>query len=255
MTLRSHILEFLEETFQTSSYPDFSYNGLQFDGKKSISRIISGVDGTVDFFKAAIRRKADMVIVHHGIFWKNAEWTRIDRFARETVEVLAKADLNVYAIHLPLDAHPVYGNNVLLAKAIGAIPVEPFGAFNRQKVGYLCTFKKSISAGELVNRVNKRIGPVNTHLDFGKDKIKAVGIVSGSGWDCLTDEKVYDGEIDAILTGEIAHQAVAMARMRKIHVIGAGHYATERYGVRALGEAIAAKFGIGHEFIDQPSGL
>lgn len=255
MVDRKKITNYLNELFQEVNFPDYSYNGLQFEGKEKIKKIISGVDGTVEFFKEAIKRNADFVVVHHGIFWKGAEWTKLDRFAQEIMRVLSHGELNLFAQHLPLDAHPKLGNNVLLAKAIKAKVIAPFGGSREPKIGTLAKFPKPITITELKAVIEKNIGPITTHLDFGKKKIQTIGIVSGGGWSSVMDPLVYDGEVDVILTGEVIHQGVPPCRDRKIHMISAGHYATEVFGVRALGEHLAKKFKLEHEFIDMPTGL
>ena len=255
MVLRKTLTTYLEETFQVGVTPDVSYNGLQFEGRKSIAKIVTGVDGTVDFFAEAVRRKADFALVHHGIFWKGGEWRTIDVYAQEILRILMKGNLNLYAIHLPLDLHPELGNNAQIARALGVTVDDPFGQFLKQKIGVLGHFPAPISVAAFKKKIRKAIGPVITHLDFGKERIRNIGIVSGGGWDSVTDPLVAEGKVDAILTGEIIHQGVASCRQRKIHLLSAGHYATEVFGVRATGEALAEKFGIEHEFLDMPTGI
>ena len=255
MVERKKITDYISELFQDVNFPDFSYNGLQFEGKNEVKKIVSGVDATVEFFKEAIKRKADFAVVHHGIFWKGAEWRKLDRFAQEIVQVLGHGALNLYAMHLPLDAHPEIGNNVLLAKALKAKVIAPFGSSRGNKIGVLASFSKPITVNALKKHIEKEIGSIITHLDFGKKSIKTIGIVSGGGWNSVMEPIVYDGEVDAILTGEVIHQAVPPCRDRKIHMISAGHYATEQFGVQAWGKNIADKFKLKHEFIDLPTGL
>ncbi len=255
MASRDKIVSFIKETFAEVNFPDYSHNGLQFEGKKTVKKIVSGVDGSMDFFKEAIKRKADFAVVHHGIFWKGGEWKVIDRFVQNTVKTLMGGNLNLYALHLPLDAHPEIGNNVLIAKALGAKVVGPFGGSRGNAIGTYAEFEKPISIKQVKAKIEKAIGKVITHLDFGKKEIKTLGIVSGGGWSSFSDPMVYDGQVDLILTGEIIHQGVASVREREIHMISAGHYATEVFGVKALGEKIAKEFKLEHEFIDLPTGL
>jgi len=255
MIVRKVLVAYLEEMFSLAASPDVSYNGLQFEGADEISSLATGVDATVDFIRAAGRKKAQFAIVHHGLFWKGKEWRKIDRFARETVTELISSDLNLFAIHLPLDGHPEVGNNARIAQAIDARPECAFGEFLGRKIGTLGKFDSPISKEKFKLRCERAIGPVLHHLDFGPPKISKVGIVSGGGWDSLLDPMVYDGGLDAILTGEVIHQAVAPCRERKIHLFALGHYATETFGVKALGEHLSAKFGLKHTFINLPTGL
>jgi dinuclear metal center YbgI/SA1388 family protein len=254
MARRDEIVRYIDELFAEVNFPDYSYNGLQFEGKEEVKKIISGVDATVEFFDKAIKSKGDFALVHHGLFWKGAEWTRLDRINQKIFKTLLNGKLNLFALHLPLDAHPTYGNNALLAKALDAKVAAPFGG-SRNPVGVLAKFARPVKIEALKKKIEKEIGPIITHLDFGKSTVKSIGIVSGGGWSSVTDPMVYNGEVDLILTGEIIHQGVAACRDRQIHMISAGHYATEIFGVKALGQHLAKKFKLDFEFIDLPTGL
>ncbi|MFZ2959748.1 MAG: Nif3-like dinuclear metal center hexameric protein [Candidatus Ozemobacteraceae bacterium] len=255
MASRSEILAFLEETFKTSMTADVSYNGLQFPGREEVTRVVTGVDASTGFLMRAVASRADLAIVHHGLFWKGAEWRRIDRFGREQMRLLIEGELNLYGLHLPLDMHPEYGNNALLARSIGAEPEEPFSEFQGSKIGFIARFPKSVTPKALIARIEKVVGPVVCHLPFGPERISRIGVVSGGGWSGVTDPAANEGRIDALLTGEVIHQAYSLARDRNIHVFGAGHYATETFGVQAIGELLEEKFGVKHTFIDLPTGL
>lgn len=252
---RKDVLQYLEETFRVSLTSDVSYNGLQFEGSEIVTKVATGVDATVEFVGAAVSAEADFALVHHGLFWKGGEWKRIDRFARRLVEIMASGNLNVYGLHLPLDMHPEFGNNSILARLLGAEVVEPFGDFMGQKVGVLARLERPMTPGTLKKRIEKAVGPVPHHLAFGPDKISTIGIVSGGGWSSVSDTAVVEGRIDAIVTGEVIHQAVPLCRDRGVHIFAAGHYATETFGARAIGKALAEKFDLEHVFIDLPTGL
>lgn len=254
MLLRNDLIQYLNQVFAEVNFPDYSYNGLQFEGVEKITKIAAGVDGTVEFFAEAARCGADFALVHHGLFWKGAEWTRLDRINQKIFKTLLDSGLNLFAMHLPLDAHPEFGNNAVIARKLEAKVVAPFGS-GANAVGVLAKFSRPLSIEQLLKKIEKVIGPVITHLDFGNKKISSVGIVSGGGWSTITDPLVYDGKVDVILTGEIIHQAVASCRDRQIHMISAGHYATEVFGVKALGQHLADKFALDFEFIDLPTGL
>ncbi|HEY9072085.1 MAG TPA: Nif3-like dinuclear metal center hexameric protein [Candidatus Ozemobacteraceae bacterium] len=252
---REEILAHLEEVFRVSLTGDVSYNGLQFEGSEIVTKIATGVDATADFIGAAVSAGADFALVHHGIFWKGGEWKRIDRFARRLVGLMEGGNLNLYGLHLPLDMHPEFGNNPLLARLLDAEVVEPFGDFMGQKVGVLARLSRPLTPAALRKRLEKAVGPVAHHLAFGSEKIETLGIVSGGGWSSVSDAAVAAGRVDAIVTGEVIHQAVPPCRERGVHLFAAGHYATETFGVRATGEALARKFGLEHVFIDLPTGL
>lgn len=248
-----NLLTFLEDTFQVSSYADVSYNGLQFEGKKRIQKIVTGVDATTPFLNAAVEKKADFAVVHHGLFWKGDEWRKIDRFSSEKVAIMIKGNLNLYALHLPLDSHREFGNNVRIATVLDAMPQETFYPFQKLDTGLIANFGKGITLLELKRRMTKQIGPILHHLDFGPKRIKTVGIVSGGGWRSIQDPLAR--KVDAIITGEIIHQAYASCQELGVHMFSLGHYASEIFGVKALGEALSQKFGLEHTFLDFPTGL
>lgn len=255
MVQRNEIVKYLNEVFAEVSFPDYSYNGLQFEGSAKVHKIAAGVDATNEFFAESIKQGADFAVVHHGLFWKGAEWNRLDRINQKIVKTLMSGNLNLFAMHLPLDAHPKFGNNAIMAGLLKAKVVAPFGGSRSNAVGVLARLASPITLKELYQRIEKAIGPVVTSLEFGKKKIQTLGILSGGGWSSVTDPLVYDGEVDAILTGEVIHQAVATCRDRQVNMISAGHYATEVFGARELGKHLAKKFDLEFTFVDLPTGL
>lgn len=255
MVSRQELVSYLDALFNVPTFPDVSYNGLQFEGAVEVEVIATGVDATTPFFQAARQAGAQFAIVHHGLFWKGKEWRRLDRFARQTVRELEQGDLSLYALHLPLDGHPELGNNARLAQALGLKVTGPFGEFMGQKIGWVGRAARPLTVEAFRRRCETAIGPVLHHLAFGPDRFTQVGIVSGGGWDAVTDQLVYDGQVQAVVTGEAIHQAVALCRDRGVHLFACGHYATETFGVIALGEHLARTFRVKHRFIDLPTGL
>ena len=203
MVLRKDIIKFLNQLFSEVNYPDFSYNGLQYEGKEEISKIVAGVDATIPFFVEAKKRGGDFAFVHHGLFWKGGEWSRLDRINKKIFKSLLDADCNLFAMHLPLDAHPEVGNNAVIAKLLNAEKIAPFGLCKGNPVGFLCKFDSPISINELKEKIESKVAKINTHLNFGKKMIQTVGIVSGGGWNSILESAVYNGDVDVILTGEI----------------------------------------------------
>lgn len=193
------------------------------------------------------------MLVHHGLFW-NFHPPGLDRRRLERLRVLLEHDLSLLAYHLPLDAHPEIGNNALLAKALGCESHEPFGLYRERAIGRLGRFPEveGIGVGELVERVSAATGGRTPLLQgAGPDRVRTIGIVSGSAADSL-DEAIERG-CDAFLTGEPREHVMADAREAGIHFLAAGHYATETHGIRALGERLAERFGIEHVFVDLPN--
>lgn len=255
MISRNEIITYIENLLDLRSYSDSSYNGLQFEGADKITKIVTSVDASIDLFTKAKEEKANMVLVHHGLFWKGKELTRIDRCTRQILRVLDEANINLIALHLPLDAHNEYGNNAIICKLLGLSITGRFAEYHGQKIGYIGKFDKPIHITEFLNLCKQKIGKVQNHLNFGKDEIQNIGVVSGGGWDSVNDPMVYIGNVDLIITGEIIHPAYHACKIRKIHMVAFGHYQTEIFGVKALGEHLAQNFGVEHKFVDIPTNL
>lgn len=255
MVCRNEIVKFLNNLFADVFFPDFSYNGLQFEGKEEVTKIVAGVDATIQFYEEAKKRGGDFAFVHHGIFWKGGEWSKLDRYNIKTFKALLDANLNLFAMHLPLDAHPEVGNNAIIAKLLKAKVIAPFGMCKGNPVGCIARLENPIDIEALKVLIEKNVARINTHLNFGKEKVQNIGIVSGGGWNSISDPAIYRGEVDVVFTGEIQHQGVAQYRDREIHLISAGHYATETFGANAVGKILAEKFNLPYEFIDLPTGL
>ncbi len=249
------ILNYLNEVFQDYQMEDYSYNGLQFEGKPKVKKIVAGVDATLEFFDAAKKSNADFAIVHHGLFWKGGEWSRLDRLNKRIFKALDEIDLNLYASHLPLDAHKEFGNNVCIARELGLTITGPFAVTKGYPIGYIAKTAKPIKLAEFKALAESKIGKIITELDFGKDTVSNIAIVSGGGGSYVKDPAIYDGKADLLLTGEIIHQQVAMCREREVNMLSLGHYATEIFGVKALTQHVAEKFKLEYEFIDLPTGL
>ena len=236
---RNEIVKFINDLFAELKITDYSYNGLQFEGAPMVSKIVAGVDANNVFFMEAAERGAQMAVVHHGLFWKGAEWTKLDRINIETAKTLMEANLNLYAMHLPLDAHPEFGNNVMLAKAIGAKVIGSFGNGKGPDIGCIAQLPKAIKIETLLETIEKNIGKIAVHMPFGRSKVKNIGICSGGGGSYVNSQSVYNGDIDVLLTGEALHQQVSPCRQREIHIIAAGHYNTEVFGVKELVKIVA----------------
>jgi len=236
-----------------TGFEDLGPNGLQVSGAFEVRRIVTGVSAQVELFERAAELDAQLVLVHHGLFW-NFHPPGLDRRRLERLRVLLEHDLSLLAYHLPLDAHPEIGNNALLAKALGCESHEPFGLYRERAIGRLGRFPEveGIGVGELVERVSAATGGRTPLLQgAGPDRVRTIGIVSGSAADSL-DEAIERG-CDAFLTGEPREHVMADAREAGIHFLAAGHYATETHGIRALGERLSERFGIEHVFVDLPN--
>ena len=234
----------LDDLLNPSGFDDYGPNGLQVPGKDRIGTVLTGVSASVALFERAIEAGADLVLVHHGLFW--GATGPVDAQLKRRLRLLFDHDIALAAYHLPLDAHPQVGNNALLAKAIGATDPSPFAG-----IGVRARLD-GISPDELHARVREATGG-REPLSFlaGPAAIRTIGIVSGGAARHL-DDAIAAG-LDAFVTGEPREPAMNDALENGIHFLAAGHYATETFGVRALGDRLAAEFGIRHLFADVPN--
>jgi dinuclear metal center YbgI/SA1388 family protein len=238
------LIGFLNAVLNPTAFDDYGPNGLQVPGKDEVGTLVTGVSASTALFQRAVEERADLVLVHHGLFW--GAMGPIDAQLKRRLQLLFDHDIALAAYHLPLDAHPEVGNNALLAQAIGATDPQPFvGIGIRARLD-------GISPGELHARVREATGG-REPLAFlaGPDAVHTVGIVSGGAAKHLKD--AIAAGLDAFLTGEPREPVMNDARENAIHFLAAGHYATETFGVRALGERLAAEFGIRHVFADLPN--
>jgi dinuclear metal center YbgI/SA1388 family protein len=234
----------LDALLNPTAFEDYGPNGLQVPGSGEIRTVVTGVSASVELFERAAEHDADLVLVHHGLFW--GATGPIDEQLKRRLQLLFDSNTALAAYHLPLDAHPQVGNNALLAQAIGATDPEPFvGIGVRARL-------PEISPEDLRARVREATGG-REPLAFlaGPDPVRTIGIVSGGAARHL-DDAIAEG-LDAFVTGEPREPAMNDAREAGIHFLAAGHYATETFGVRALGERLAAEFGIRHVFADVPN--
>lgn len=234
----------LDALLNPSAFDDYGPNGLQVPGTDAIGTLVTGVSASTALFERAIELDADLILVHHGLFW--GATGPIDAQLKRRLQLLFDHDIALAAYHLPLDAHPEVGNNALLARAIGATDPEPFvGIGVRARLD-------GVSPDELHARVREATGG-REPLAFlaGPDAIHTIGIVSGGAARHL-DDAIAAG-LDAFVTGEPREPAMNDALENGIHFLAAGHYATETFGVRALGERLAAEYGIKHLFADLPN--
>jgi dinuclear metal center YbgI/SA1388 family protein len=251
MIRTTSILTALDELLEPAAFQDFGPNGLQVPGAPEVAKVVTGVSAQRALHERAVELGAQLVLVHHGLFW-DFQPAGLTPVLAERLRPLFKHDVNLAAYHLPLDAHPEVGNNAILAERLGCERHEPFAAVRGTPIGRLGSFSgEGIPAADLFARVREVTGREPTVFDGGPARVRRIGIVSGSAADSLP-EAIAHG-LDAFLTGEPREHVMADAREAGIHFIAAGHYATETFGVRALGDWVAARFGLEHEFVDIPN--
>ncbi len=248
------VLAELDDMLQPARFDDYCINGLQVPGAENIVTLATGVSANVKLFEKAAAEGAELLLVHHGLFW-NPGVKAIDPQLARRLRILFDSSIALAAYHLPLDAHPEVGNNALLAHALGAEPgrpIEPFAQHHTQTIGFIATFPgDGLTATELFQRVHTTTAREPLVFDFGPDTVRRLAIVSGAGADYL-DEAAATGA-DGLLTGEVPERAMAHAHELGLHLIAAGHYATETFGVKRLGEHLAERFCLRHVFLDVPN--
>lgn len=241
---RAELEIYLDQYLDVARYRDYCPNGLQVEGRAEVRRIVSGVTASLALLRAAVERGADAVLVHHGYFWRGED-PRITGTRRERIALLLKHDLNLFAFHLPLDAHAEVGNNMQLAQELG-LPYA--GRFGEQDIGAHGVFAEPVTLGELARRCAQRMGRAPLIIGDEAKCVRRVAWCSGAAQGYLEDA-VRLG-VDVYISGEISEQTVHLARESGVAYLAAGHHATERYGIQALGGHLAARFAIAHEFVD-----
>jgi dinuclear metal center YbgI/SA1388 family protein len=245
------IIDHLGSLLDPARYDDYAPNGLQVPGRDDVHTVVTGVSANAELFERARSEGADLVLVHHGLFWAGPP-RPLDRAAKRRLQLLFDADMGLAAYHLPLDGHPEHGNNALLAAAIGCERSEPAFAHRRATIGVVGHLPGAgIPADVLVGRVREVTAREPLVFTDGPEPVRTVGIVSGAGADHLED--AIAAGLDAFVTGEPSERVMGRARETGIHFLAAGHYATETFGVRRLGELLAAEFGVRHVFVDVPN--
>ncbi len=248
----AEILAELDSLLQPERFQDYGPNGLQVPGPDAVSTVVTAVSAGLELFELAAAERAGLVLVHHGLFWGSGLGP-IDKQLKVRLQVLFDADMALAAYHLPLDAHPELGNNALLAGALDARRLDqPFAVHAGEPIGCLASFPgEGIPIAQLVERTRTATAREPLVFDAGPPLVRTVAIVTGAGVDHLGD--AASAGADAFITGEPAERAMAQAKELGVHFIAAGHYATETFGVRALGDVLAERFGVGHIFLDLPN--
>ncbi|HEX5803553.1 MAG TPA: Nif3-like dinuclear metal center hexameric protein [Azospira sp.] len=241
---RDELARYLDETLETARFRDYCPNGLQVEGRAEVRRVVAGVTASQALIAAAVERNADAILVHHGWFWKGEDG-RITGLRRARIGALLRHDINLYAYHLPLDAHPELGNNAQLAARLGWTPE---GRFGEQDIAWLGRPAAPTTAGELAAAIAAGLGRTPLLVGDCARPVRRIGWCSG-GAQGYFEQAIALG-VDAYVSGEISEQTVHLARESGVAYLAAGHHATERFGATALAAHLAARFGLDCEFID-----
>lgn len=245
----STLVEEADRFLNAARIADYCPNGLQVEGRPQVRRIVSGVTASQALLDAAVEAEADVVLVHHGYFWKGED-ARVTGMKRRRLQTLLGHDISLLAYHLPLDLHPQVGNNVQLARQLEITVEGPLDPDNPKVVGLLGSLAEPMTARDFARRVQEVLGREPLLVE-GPGMVRRIGWCTGGGQGYI-DDAIAAG-VDLFLTGEASEQTFHSARENGVSFIAAGHHATERYGVQALGEYLARRFAIEHLFIDCPN--
>lgn len=241
------LIAYIEQRLEPNQFKDYCPNGLQIEGRSDVSKIITGVTASQALIDRAINESADVLLVHHGFFWKG-ENSCITGIKKRRIKALLDNEISLLAYHLPLDAHPEIGNNAQLAKLLG---IEGFGALelgNPRSIGNTGELPEAISAEMFADHLENILKRKPLLIKGGDHPIKSIGWCTGGAQGYI--EKAIEQGLDAFISGEVSEPTFHSAIENGIHYFAAGHHATERYGAKALGEELALKFGLQHQFID-----
>jgi dinuclear metal center YbgI/SA1388 family protein len=243
MTDRQEIHTALDALLEPERFKDYCPNGLQVEGGAQVRKIVSGVTASLALIEAAIAAEADTLLVHHGLFWRGQDG-RVVGWMRQRLALLLTHDINLFAYHLPLDAHPEFGNNAQLGQRLGLQPTQTFGD---QELGWIgnAAFASSQALAEHVQTV---VGRSVILVPAKTAPIRRVAWCTGGAQSYF--EAAINAGADAFITGEISEPQAHLARETGVAYLACGHHATERYGAPAVGAHVAAQFGIEHMFID-----
>ena len=245
MAQRDEIIAFCDELLDVGAYPDYGPVGLQVVGAAEVRKVVCGVSASRELFERAAEAEAQLVLVHHGLFWEK-ESRVVDRIVRGRLQALFEADLTLLGYHLALDAHPEIGNNAYLCRELGFEPERRFTDW-----GWGGSLAAPVPASDFANRVQEVVGRMPLVFSYGPEEIRRVAICSGGAGRYL-GTAIAEG-YDCFLTGEADEPTKHLAKEAGVHFVAAGHYATETSGVQALAARVAERFDVEWEFVDLPN--
>lgn len=241
------LVDYTNGLLQSNSFSDYCPNGLQVEGRPQVRTIVSGVTASLALLEAAAAAGADAVLVHHGYFWKGED-ARVTGMRRARLRQLLTTDTSLLAWHLPLDAHAELGNNAQLARVLGLQQSGSFGEEGGLQLACEGDLAEPCTPADLCGHIEQCLDRTPQHIPGSAQTISRVGWCTGAAQSYL--EAAVGRGLDAFISGEISEQTVHIARESGIHYFAAGHHATERYGIQALGDHLAGRFGLAHRFID-----
>jgi dinuclear metal center YbgI/SA1388 family protein len=252
MELKS-ICSYLDAYFEVSAFQDASSNGLQVENSETVEKIGLAVDACQEAIHKAVAERCNLLIVHHGLFW-GRELRIIDNHFQR-IRALIIADMALYAVHLPLDAHPDVGHNICIARHMGLSNLKPFAPYCGRTIGIKGEIASPCPVTELALLLEKKIGCCTGMLEFGPEQVRTIGIIAGSATEADLYKEVKREGIDLFVTGEPKHGAYHLAQEFGLNIFFGGHYTTETFGIKALGRHLEHKLGVPAVFLDTPCTL
>ena len=240
--------QYLNQLLTPEKIKDYAPNGLQIQGNEQVTKIVTGVTASQALIDIAIQEKADALLVHHGYFWKNESYV-IRGMKHKRIKALIENNISLFAYHLPLDIHPTLGNNAQLAMLLNIDVTGPLELGNSLSIAIQGRLPEKTSGSDFALLINEKLNRECLHIaPPSNKKIKTIAWCTGGGQDYI--ELAAEQGIDAFISGEISEKTTHIAKEMDIHFFAAGHHATERYGVKALGECIAKEQGLNVVFVD-----
>ena len=247
VTTVQELVAYLDDFLDVAAFNDYAPNGLQVEGREQVSRLIGGVTASQALIEAAVERQADAILVHHGYFWKGED-PCVTGMKRRRIRALLAADISLLAYHLPLDAHPQLGNNACLAPLFGCTVQGGFGGRGGPDLAMYGDLDTPLSARQLCDRIAVALQREPLHIAGADRVLRRIGWCSGAAQSYF-EEAVILG-LDAFISGEVSEQCTHIARETGVHYFAAGHHASERFGVQALGNHLAERYDLDFEFIE-----
>ena len=247
----SNIVSFLDDYLRINEITDESWNGLQFEGKEKVNKILFAVDAGSETFKKAIIENADMIVVHHGHFWKNTNPSLVN-WTKQRIDLLYINNISLYGVHLPLDRHPIVGNNAQLLKILDAEITEEFLLHEGKNIGWIGKTKPT-KLSEIEKKLNDKLNTKCKTLSYGKEKIEKIAVCSGGGGYSAFYEALKKN-VDLYISGDSV-EVFHSAKDSHTNIIFAGHHASETVGVKALSEVVNKELKVETLFVDLPTGF
>lgn len=247
MIKRVELSHFLDNLLNCTKYNDYAPNGIQVEGKEQIKRICTAVTASEEVITQAVDLQADALLVHHGYFWRGDDPV-ITGMKRQRISKLLHHDINLFAYHLPLDCHPVLGNNACLAKLLVLDSVQMHKIGSTENLLWSGILPKAMSGDQFSEFLESILGRKPLHIDANNKSIQSVALCTGGAQDYIENAHLLG--VDAYISGEVSERTYYQAKELGIHYFSCGHHATERFGVQSLGAYLASNFGLTHQFID-----